>query len=143
MEERDILEEELPSFEFLASNHSSLTFYEGGLISFQRWCEEKNLWYLGWCNDTCYWNPLDNSHSPGFLFFNLEEEGQLWIHGFGKEKNEILAWIYSERALSQRFPNTERDALFRKAPYPLFEKFAATVFLENFQKPRIKEINFS
>lgn len=142
MGERNILEDELPSSEFLANNHSGLTFYDAEKISFDIWCRDKSLWYVGWCNDTCYWNPLDNSHSPGFLFFNLENEDNIWIHGFGLGKKEILEWIYSKEAFSLRFPNEKRDSLFREIPFPSFKKFALSIFLENFQKPLTKEASF-
>lgn len=132
---RNILQEELPSFLFLANNHSNLTMHNISNISFTNWCKEYNLWYEGWCNDTCYWNPFDITHSPGFLFFDLEENKNIWIHGWGSSKEEILSWIYTEKALNERFPNLKRDISFKKEPFSSFKNFALSVFLQTLETP--------
>lgn len=132
---KNIFKDELPSYKFLADKHSSLTMYDIDNISFELWCKNKNIWYEGWCNDTCYWSPFDKSHSPGFLFFDLNDNIDFWIHGFGHSKKEILCWIYSETEYHKRFPNSELDDFFRKEPYDSFRNYAYNCYITNVKTP--------
>lgn len=133
-DDSSILTDEMPSWKFLADNHSELTMYDLKDVSFKVWCQRHKLSYIGWCNDTRYWNPTDQIAKPGFMFFDLENEKDIWLHGFGMTKEQILERIYSKTALELRFPNEERDKEYRQSPYPSFQARATEVFFQNLFK---------
>lgn len=127
----NIFQDELPSWQFLADKHSGKTMYDLKNSSFLTWCKNYNLSYLGWCNNTCFWNPTDSTERAGFMFFDLDLEQDIWIHGFGMTKQEILKKIYSEQAYNQRFPNPGRDQEYSRTPYPAFKARANEIFFQS------------